>query len=114
MVRRFVALTPLRKFKAHAHAACLQRMWRRHFSRHKVRYMFAQRILDVRATRLQIDSLTAQVTALESQHAQLLSDLEDQQLQPAHLRALASMRATLPLENWRRSSSMSVVISPTS
>jgi hypothetical protein len=35
----------------------------------------------VRATRLQIDSLTAQVIALESQHAQLLSDLEDQQLQ---------------------------------
>jgi hypothetical protein len=54
MVRRFVALTPLRKSKAHAHAACLQRMWRRHFCRHKVRYMFAQRILDVRATRLQV------------------------------------------------------------
>ena len=54
MVRRFVALTPLRKSKAHAHAACLQRMWRRHSCRHKVRYMFAQRILDVRATRLQV------------------------------------------------------------
>jgi len=54
MVRRFVALTPLRKAKAHAYAACLQRMWRRHFSRHHVRYMFAQRILDVRATRLQV------------------------------------------------------------
>ena len=54
MVRRFVALTPLRKSKAHAHAACLQRMWRRHSSRRKVRYMFAQRILDVRATRVQV------------------------------------------------------------
>jgi hypothetical protein len=54
MVRRFVALTPLRKAKAHAHAACLQRMWRRHSCRHRVRYMFAQRILDVRATRLQV------------------------------------------------------------
>lgn len=59
MVRRFVALTPLRKSKAHAHAACLQRMWRRHSSRRKVRYMFAQRILDVRATRVQVRNQSA-------------------------------------------------------